>query len=82
MKIFETGNKVPPAERLECPLCGCQFEIQIGDLYDLHYTAKGKVAFSNCPSCNTPLKIYENKCINQLFKLYFSLEEIVPKHIL
>lgn len=82
MKIITSSSKEQPCERLQCPLCGCQFEITIGDLHNTEYTEKGKTGFVTCPCCKVELKIYESKCINPTFKLYFSVKEIGPKHIL
>ena len=82
MKVINASKKVPPSERLRCSLCECEFEILISDLYDVSYSHKGKIGYVNCPSCNAKLKVYELKCIDPMFKLWFSLEELIPKHIL
>lgn len=82
MKIITPGTKGPAIERLQCSICECKFEVEISDLYDISYTAKGKIGYVNCPCCCTKLKMYESKCIDSMFKLWFSVEEIIPKHIL
>jgi len=82
MKVISHGKKLPPTERLECSLCECKFEIQINDLFDISYTAHGKIGYVKCPDCNANLKIREEKCINPIFKLWFSVEDLIPKHIL
>ncbi len=82
MKIITARKKDPETENLQCPICECTFSIQIPDLYDIEYTSKGKMGYVNCPDCKAKLKVYENKCVNPCFKLWFSVPELIPKHIL
>ena len=82
MEIIKYSEKQAPTEILQCPVCECTFSIQNGDLYDISCNSKGHIGFVNCPKCKIKLKVEEHKCLNKLFKLWFSLEELSPKYIL